>query len=161
MQMVCPPADQNPGADPAETVEAALPTPTHVEAILNRACKDCHSNSTRWPWYSRLAPVSWVIAHDVKGGRAALNFSEWRTTSGATPLLAVGALAASCAAVKSRQMPPTSYLALHPEAKLSPNDIQAFCTWTQQKPATPDTRVKTRLSRRNSRPMLASLEVSR
>jgi hypothetical protein len=161
MQMVGPPAAENFAAEPAETVEAAFQTPTHVEAILNRACNDCHSNSTRWPWYSRLAPVSWVIAHDVKGGRAALNFSEWRTTSGATPLLAVGALAASCAAVKSRQMPPAPYLALHPEAKLSPNDIEAFCAWTKQKPVTPDTRVKTRLSTHNSRPVLAAFEVSR
>jgi hypothetical protein len=142
-------------------VEAALQTPAQVEAILNRACKDCHSNMTRWPWYSRLAPVSWVISHDVNGGRAVLNFSEWSTTLGATPQLAVGALVASCAAAKSRQMPPASYLALHPDAKLSPNDIQAFCAWTQQKPVTPDTRIKTRLSRRNSRPMLASFELSR
>ncbi len=161
MQMVAPPAAQNPAAEPAQTVEAALQTSTHVEAILSRACKDCHSNSTHWPWYSRLAPVSWVIAHDVKGGRAVLNFSEWSTTLGVTPRLAVSALTASCAVVKSRQMPPASYLALHPEAKLSPNDIQAFCAWTQQKPVTPDTRVKTRLSRRNSRPMLASFELSR
>ena len=161
MQMVSPPAAQYTAAEPAETVEAALQTPTHVEAILNRACKDCHSNSTRWPWYSRLAPVSWVIAHDVKGGRAALNFSEWSIASGATPQLAVRALAASCTVVKSRQMPPAPYLALHPEAKLTPNDIEAFCAWTQQKPVTPETPVKTRLSRHNSRPMLASFEVSR
>ena len=158
MQMVGPPAAQNPSAESAQTVEAALQTSTHVEAILNRACKDCHSNTTRWPWYSRLAPVSWIITHDVKSGRAVLNFSEWSTTSGAK---AVGALAASCAVVKSRQMPPVSYLALHPEAKLSPNDIQTFCEWTQQKPITPDRPVKTRLSRRNSRPTLTSFEVSR
>jgi Haem-binding domain len=158
MQMVGPPAAQNPAAEAAQKVEAALQTSTHMEAILNRACKDCHSNSTRWPWYSRLAPISWVIAHDVKDGRAALNFSEWSTIPGAR---AVGALAASCAAVQSHQMPPASYLALHAEAKLSPNDIQTFCAWTRQKPVTPDIRVKTRLSRSNSRPRLAFFEVSR
>jgi hypothetical protein len=48
-----------------------------VVSVLRRACYDCHSNETVWPWYSRVAPLSWVIAHDVNEGRAVLNFSTW------------------------------------------------------------------------------------
>ena len=54
---------------------------TEVVSVLRRACYDCHSNETVWPWYSRVAPVSWVIAHDVNEGRAALNFSTWNQLS--------------------------------------------------------------------------------
>ena len=52
-----------------------------VVSVLRRACYDCHSNETTWPWYSRIAPVSWVIARDVNKGRAALNFSTWKQLS--------------------------------------------------------------------------------
>ena len=51
--------------------------PPDVERVMRKACYDCHSNETRWPWYSRVAPVSWIVAHDVTEGRGVLNFSEW------------------------------------------------------------------------------------
>ena len=51
--------------------------PEEVKKILVRSCYDCHSNETKWPWYAKLAPGSWILAHDVSEGRFALNFSEW------------------------------------------------------------------------------------
>ena len=51
--------------------------PPHIVTILDRACLDCHSNQTRWPWYSNVAPVSWLVQADVDEGRRVLNFSEW------------------------------------------------------------------------------------
>lgn len=59
---------------PPPTREIAAPA--RIEALLIRACYDCHSNRTRWPWYSRVAPVSWLVARDVTLGRKELNFSE-------------------------------------------------------------------------------------
>ena len=54
-----------------------LAAPPHIKTLLRRACYDCHSNETRWPWYTYIAPVSWLILHDVERGRQELNFSEW------------------------------------------------------------------------------------
>ncbi len=58
-------------------VEFEVEAPADVHAILERACYDCHSNRTRWPWYSSVAPVSWLVARDVRRGRKELNFTDW------------------------------------------------------------------------------------
>jgi hypothetical protein len=88
-------------------------------SVLRRACYDCHSNETVWPWYSRVAPLSWVIAHDVNEGRAALNFSTWNQLS---PEKQAEAMNESWEAVAEGTMPTWYYVALHPEARLSAND---------------------------------------
>ena len=62
-------------------VQADFRGSPEVVSVLRRACYDCHSNETVWPWYSRVAPVSWVIGRDVHEGRAALNFSTWNRLS--------------------------------------------------------------------------------
>ena len=71
------PARTNPAIDPQRELRSNLPVDTHVAATLARACNDCHSNRTVWPWYSHLAPSSWLVVSDVNRGRKALNFSEW------------------------------------------------------------------------------------
>jgi len=58
-------------------IDSDIPTSTEVKSTLRRACYDCHSNETEWPWYSRIAPISWLLAWDVREGRAELNFSTW------------------------------------------------------------------------------------
>ncbi len=62
-------------------VTADVPASAAVKGILRRACYDCHSNETQWPWYGRIAPVSWLLARDVREGRAELNFSTWNQYS--------------------------------------------------------------------------------
>src|SRR6185436_12929985 len=62
-------------------LKAPLQAPAPVDAILRRACYDCHSNESRWPWYGYVAPVSWLVADDVKQGRKHLNFSDWNEYS--------------------------------------------------------------------------------
>lgn len=62
-------------------VTADIPSSPEGKAVLRRACYDCHSNETRWPWYSRVAPASWLTARDVREGRAELNFSAWNEYS--------------------------------------------------------------------------------
>jgi hypothetical protein len=79
--------------------------------LAQRACFDCHSNETTWPWYSSLAPVSWVIERDVYGGRSHLNFSEWDLPQKEAEEAAT--------AVRKGEMPPRSYVALHPGAWLN------------------------------------------
>jgi hypothetical protein len=67
--------------NPPTTAEPRWDSPLTRE-LAARACFDCHSNLTSWPWYSNIAPVSWLIQRDVDGGRGSLNFSEWNQTTG-------------------------------------------------------------------------------
>src|SRR5262245_39331548 len=89
-------------------VERDIPTPPAVKAVLRRACYDCHSHETVWPWYSRIAPISWVLAHDVYEGRAELNFSTWNRYSTQEQ---VKKLQKSWEEVAEGEMPPWFYLA--------------------------------------------------
>src|SRR6516164_493590 len=67
----------NPPADPKQDIHAILAVDPQVDSVMQRSCNDCHSNQTAWPWYSKVAPASWLVVSDVKRGRAAVNFSEW------------------------------------------------------------------------------------
>src|SRR5215469_8890971 len=71
------PAHLNPPVELTRTLNAAVPVPPQIEIILARSCEDCHSDQTHWPWYSNVAPVSWVIYNHVIDGRRHLNLSEW------------------------------------------------------------------------------------
>ena len=71
------PAHSNPPITAGETIQARLPIDPVVDSMLIRSCNDCHSNLTVWPWYTNVAPASWLIVSDVRRGRAELNFSEW------------------------------------------------------------------------------------
>ena len=99
---------------------------TEVVSVLRRACYDCHSNETVWPWYSRVAPLSWVIAHDVNVGRAELNFSTWNQLSIDKQ---AKAMKESWKEVAEGEMPTWYYVLLHPEARLSANDQSVLRTW--------------------------------
>lgn len=90
-----------------------------TRAYFFRACADCHSNETVWPWYSNIAPVSWLVQRDVDRGRKAFNVSEWgvNKNSGAEDAAEL---------VQSGEMPLPIYLPLHPEARLSPQEKQEF-----------------------------------
>src|SRR5579871_6163902 len=71
------PTRTNPTSDPGASFEAIVKPPPQVASSLKRACNDCHSNQTVWPWYSNIAPASWLVVKDVNEGRARLNFSNW------------------------------------------------------------------------------------
>jgi heme-binding protein len=95
-------------------------------SVLRRACYDCHSNETVWPWYSRVAPLSWIIAHDVSEGRADLNFSTWNQLS---PQKQAEAIKESWEEVAEGKMPTWYYVIVHPKARLSPNDQSILRAW--------------------------------
>lgn len=100
---------------------------TQVVSVLRRACYDCHSNETVWPWYSRVAPLSWVIAHDVSAGRAELNFSTWNQLSIEKQAKATKE---SWKEVAEGEMPTWYYVVLHPEARLSATDRSVLQAWS-------------------------------
>ena len=100
-----------------------------VLAILDRSCRDCHSDTTKYPWYSYVAPVSVLINDDVKRGREHLNLSEWQVYSIVRRQRALSEIANQ---VKDRGMPLSMYLLLHPSAKLSDADIRTVFNWTQR-----------------------------
>lgn len=115
----------NPPANPAASFAAVAKPAPEVAAILKRACGDCHSNETTWPWYSRVAPVSWLLAGDVKQGRAHLNLSEWNFLS---PEASMIKLKDACKQVKAGDMLLWQYRLMHPEARLTQADIDRICS---------------------------------
>lgn len=122
----------NPSVQAERTLHANVAVPPRIHDLLTRACFDCHSSETRWPWYASVPPVSYLMHRDVTEARAALNFSEWSTGAGRTPIRAAGMLSAACAAVKSHIMPKPPYPYLHPESRLSAADVKSFCAWTHE-----------------------------
>lgn len=111
-------------------LESCPQVPASVRPILHRACLDCHSNETRWPWYNRLPAASWLIQHDADKARERLNFSTW---TGSTPHLATpNEIQEICDAVSDATMPPWRYRLLHSDAALSEEDKNNFCDWANQ-----------------------------
>ena len=121
------PARTNPAVDQSQTIHARLLVNPQVAAILDRSCQDCHSNSTRWPWYSNVAPVSWIVIDDVNQGRSHLNLSEWGSLDNRK---AEKKLEEICEEVEDGAMPLPSYTRIHRSAKLSPEDVKTLCEWT-------------------------------
>lgn len=120
------PRVSTPPTDPSLALEARATVPAAVGALLRRGCFDCHSNETRWPWYSRLAPTSWLVAHDVEEGRGQLNFSEW---GGYNPYDRADLLDKMCDNARKRKMPLWQYRLLHAGARLNEADVKALCGW--------------------------------
>ena len=114
--------------DPAAGVNGRRPVPAAVMSTLRRACFDCHSNETRWPWYSSLPGASWAIERDVNAGRGQLNFSRWAEYNAFDR---ASLLDKACELATARKMPLLPYRLLHTEARLSAYDIAALCAWTE------------------------------
>jgi len=126
------PARTNPPVDQSHTLEAVVFVPPRVESILQRACSDCHSDLTRWPWYSNVAPISWFVIDHVDSGRRHANFSEWLRRDTKNPAeYTRERFQAICRQVETQNMPLTSYLLLHRAARLSQSDIETICQWTR------------------------------
>ncbi len=103
-----------------------------TRTLAQDGCFACHSNLTEWPWYTNVAPVSWLTQHDVEDGRAKLNFSEWQRPQRAN-------LAEVVDALRNNSMPPVQYRAVHSEARLSDAERQQLesgivASWTEDPP---------------------------
>jgi heme-binding protein len=97
-------------------------------AIVQRACQNCHSQQTAWPWYSHVAPVSWLLARDVQQAREHMNLSRWQDYSTDDRLRLLSAIGS---AVRNGEMPVQRYLLLHPEARLTDAERQQIYRWTR------------------------------
>ena len=97
-----------------------------VGNTVARACGNCHSNQTTLPWYGHIAPISWWIQSHVRQGRKALNFSDWTRYPARRRR---DELESVCGVISNGRMPPKSYTALHPEARLGDQDKIALCIW--------------------------------
>lgn len=107
-------------------VSQDVPAPAEVKTILRKACYDCHSNETVWPWYSHVAPASWLVANDVEEGREHLNFSVWDTYKAKRQAKKLEELAEE---VGEGEMPLWFYVPFHPDAKLSAQEKQTLVSW--------------------------------
>ena len=127
-----------PRTNPA--VESDLVAPSEIKSALHRACYDCHSNETTWPWYSAIAPASWIIHHDVEEGRRRLNFSSWADYA-EDPGTKAQKLDEISKAVARGDMAPWYYRMLHPAAGLSDGERADLTRWVTQElgsePASP------------------------
>ncbi|MFN0101900.1 MAG: heme-binding domain-containing protein [Bryobacteraceae bacterium] len=122
------PAKTNPPVDPARTFASVMKPPPQVQNILRRACADCHSNETRWPWYADVAPISWPVRNHVIDGRKHLNFSEW-LKPGETTFSGWSDLEDICKVLRDKSMPLLGYDWMHSQATLSGADRQTVCAW--------------------------------
>jgi hypothetical protein len=122
------PARTNPAVDPRKEITAHMPVDPAVMDAFARSCNDCHSNRTVWPWYSKVAPVSWLLVHDVNEGRGELNFSEWSAGKEKNQGELLGKI---CEEVSDGEMPGRIYELMHAQARLSGADVQNICKWTK------------------------------
>ena len=122
------PNRNNPPTDLGRTIQAHAGTTPELVAVLDRSCRDCHSNDTVWPWYTQVAPLSWLMARGVAEGRKVVNFSEWASYP---PDVRRMLLSMSCEDAASGKMP-GPYTLVRPETKLSPQDIETICASARQ-----------------------------
>ena len=121
---------------PAKNISTAAPGPDdltvlrpptpEVKAVLERACFDCHSNTTRYPWYAEIQPIGWWLADHVKEGKAHLNFSTFGTYPAKRQSRKLEELIDE---VEEGHMPLTSYKLVHTDARLTPAEIKALTDW--------------------------------
>ncbi len=111
-------------SNPPITMDIAAPA--EVNAVLRQSCYDCHSNETRWPWYSYVAPVSWIVAQHVHMGRQHFNFSTWDDYD---PEDRIDIIEEMYEEAEDGEMPLPIYLKMHSDAKLTPEDLQILNQW--------------------------------
>jgi hypothetical protein len=123
------PERSNPSFEQSLAIAAHVVFTPPVSNVIKTSCFDCHSNETRWPWYSYVAPVSWLVADDVTTGRRHLNFSEWGRYPRSKKVLKLGQIYER---VSKGEMPLPKYLYMHPDAKLSAADRDSILSWTER-----------------------------
>ena len=123
------PEQNNAPVDPEFDMLTLVSPPEHIADLIRNSCYDCHSNQTVYPWYSRISPLSWYLNKHIKKGKEELNFSDYGQLDKADK---IGALADFCDALDAGTMPLQSYLLIHKEARLSKEDSDALCTWSEK-----------------------------
>ena len=117
---------------PGQELDATTEVPGNVAAILERSCRDCHTNKTNYPWYSQISPVSWWLKDHINEGRRELNLSEWGTYADRKKSKKLEEI---CEQVEAREMPLPSYTWVHRDSLLSEGDIRTLCDWSKAEQA--------------------------
>ena len=120
----------NPTADASLDLITMENPPQEIAMMLKGACYDCHSNNTKYPWYTSVAPISWWVKGHIDHGRDEINFSEWGNYKADK---ANHYLEESAEVVEEKRMPLTPYLILHPEAKISEEQRATLAQWFKSK----------------------------
>jgi len=115
--------------DPDQDLLSTASPPDQVADLIRNACYDCHSNLTNYPWYSKVSPVSWYLHQHISKGREKVNFSEYGSLGKAEK---IRILEEFYEVLEGRDMPLRSYTLIHREARLSTDEIDALCTWSEQ-----------------------------
>ncbi|MBD0277685.1 MAG: heme-binding domain-containing protein [Bacteroidota bacterium] len=124
IQFFRPEKNIHPGPQPAAISRSDVPDT--VQVLLQKACYDCHSNNTRYPWYNRIQPVAWWLQHHVNEGKRELNFDEFQQYSNKKK---THKLKETAETVKEKEMPLNSYLWGHPEARLTESERALLTDW--------------------------------
>lgn len=124
------PARTNPAVVPSRALEAHVPVPPEVLTVMKRSCYDCHSNSTVWPWYSNIAPVSWYVIRDVNIGRSHINLQDWEAQENEKE--AKEHLGLMCKMVREGKMPPADYRTVHKGTEVTPEEVATVCAWSDK-----------------------------
>lgn len=123
------PARTNPPVQPGRELGATNAPPAQITTLLRAACYDCHSHETVWPWYSRIAPVSWYIVDHIKDGRRRLNFSEWPHDD---PRKARSRMQNIRDEIESGSMPLKSYTLIHRSSALTSEQREQLLKWADE-----------------------------
>ena len=118
--------EKNDSKNEMNAISTVMEIPVEVNKIIQTSCLDCHSNSTKYPWYSEIAPTSWYLAQHVKEGKENLNFSEWAAYNKDQQEHILKDIKE---VLNEREMPLKSYLLIHKEAKLTENQYQILYDW--------------------------------
>jgi len=116
----------NPPIDPKLDFIALTQPPDEVASLMRSSCYDCHGNTTEYPWYTNIAPVSWWIKGHIKNARARVNYSEWGKY---TKQQQTNYLSEIAEVIEEKRMPAASYMVMHPKAKLSDAQRGTIVDW--------------------------------
>jgi len=122
------PSHENPPALAGHDLLSVQPPPPAIARMPKNACYDCHSYETKWPWYSYIAPVSWLVVRDVSAARPVLNFSEWPQEESRSRKR----WRHIADELQENEMPPANYLRMHPAAKLEASEREQLMRWAQE-----------------------------
>ena len=118
--------EKNDSKNEMNAMSTVMEIPVEVNKIIETSCADCHTNSTKYPWYNEIAPASWFLAQHVKEGKENLNFSEWTAYNNDQQAHVLKDIKE---VLNEREMPLKSYLLIHKDAKLTENQYQILYDW--------------------------------
>lgn len=127
IQFIKPEKNIHAGPEPSD-ISTLYPVPSNVDSILSIACKDCHSNNTRYPWYNNFQPVAWFLANHVKDGKRSFNLNEFATYPVARQYDKIGEIKKQ---IDQGEMPISSYTVIHKDAILSDAEKKTVINWSE------------------------------